>query len=161
MNEVFNNRYIFVKRSDAAYVDAIFKILLASSFHLARQFLFHWIPPYSKKAIRKDCDTKSVVLVKDEDLQEFTSTFQMLVKADRSLYVRKVATHPKYAGRGIGKENLLFMEQFGRQKGCTKICLEVYVKSKAAVSFYLHNGFVEVGTKRSIRYKEFMFEKGI
>lgn len=159
MNVVGNHKYIFVKSSDTNYVNAIFRILWACSFHMAKQFLFHWLPPYNQKAIRNDCDTKYVVLVRDEDLQDFTSTFQMYIKADKSLYVRKVATHPKYEGMGIGKRNLLFMEEFGRQRGCMKICLDVYIKSKTAVAFYLHNGFVQMGTKRSFRYKELMLEK--
>ena len=65
----------------------------------------------------------------------------------------------KYEGKGIGKRNLLYIEQFAKKNGCSRICLDVYIKSKGAISFYSHLGFKEVGTKRSIRFKELIMKK--
>ena len=65
----------------------------------------------------------------------------------------------KYEGKGIGKRNLLYIEQFAIKNGCSRICLDVYIKSNAAISFYSHLGFKEVGTKRSIRFKELIMKK--
>ena len=76
-----------------------------------------------------------------------------------SLYIRKIATLPQYEGKGIGKRNLLYIEQFAIKNGCSRICLDVYIKSKGAISFYSHLGFKEVGTKRSIRFKELIMKK--
>ena len=151
--------YIFVKSSDKELINAIYRILFRCGIKMAKQFLFHWIPPYSKRAICKACDSKYVVIVKDKGLNEFTSTFQMRKQEDNSLYVGKIATDPKFEGRGIGKANMLFMEQFAKEKGCSSIKLDVYVKSKHAVKFYERNGFQTIGTKRSIRYKELIMEK--
>ena len=46
--------------------------------------LFHWIPSYSKRNIRRDCQTKTVVLVWNEELNDYTSTFQMYKNSDSS-----------------------------------------------------------------------------
>lgn len=151
--------YIFVKSSDKELVNAIYQILFRCGIKMAKQFLFHWIPPYSKRAILKACDTKYVVIVKDNGLNAFTSTFQMSVQDDKSLYVGKIATDPKFEGRGIGKTNMLFMEQFAKGKGCSSIKLDVYDKSKRAVRFYERNGFEIVGEKRSVRFKELIMSK--
>lgn len=153
--------YIFVKSSDKELVNAIYRILFRCGIKMAKQFLFHWIPPYSKRAIRNACESKYVVIVKDNVLKEFTSTFQMSVQEDKSLYVGKIATDPKFEGKGVGKTNMLFMEQFAKEKGCFSIKLDVYVKSKHAVTFYERNGFQTVGTKRSIRFKELVMQKEI
>lgn len=153
--------YIFVKSSDKELVDAIYRILFRCGFKMAKQFLFHWIPPYSKRAICRACDTKHVVLVKDNELNEFTSTFQMRKQEDNSLYVGKIATDPKFEGKGIGKANMLFMEEFAKQQGCNCIKLDVYVKSKHAVRFYERNGYEYEGTKRSVRFKEYKMKKNI
>mgnify|MGYP003296357434 CR=1 FL=1 len=80
---------------------------------------------------------------------------------DGNLYVRKIATLPKYEGKGIGKRNLSYMEQYAKDMNCPKICLDVYEKSKGAIAFYQHFGFKTVGTKRSIRFKEIVMEKKI
>ena len=65
----------------------------------------------------------------------------------------------KFKRKGIGKRNLLYIEQFAIKNGCSRICLDVYIKSKGAISFYSHLGFKEVGTKRSIRFKELIMKK--
>lgn len=154
------DRFIIVDSRNSEYIGIIFHILRKCGYNMAlKKRLFHWIPSYSKRNIRKDCKNKTVVLVWSEELNDYTSTFQMYKKSGTSLYIRKIATLPKYEGKGIGKRNLLYMEQFAINNGCTKICLDVYIKSKGAISFYLHFGFKEVGIKRSIRFKELIMEK--
>lgn len=154
------DRFIIVDSRNSEYIGIIFHILRKCGYNMAlKKRLFHWIPSYSKRNIRKDCKNKTVVLVWSEELNDYTSTFQMYKKSGTSLYIRKIATLPKYEGKGIGKRNLLYMEQFAINNGCTKICLDVYIKSKGAISFYLHFGFKEIGIKRSIRFKELIMEK--
>ena len=153
--------YIIVKSSDDKSIDIIFRILRKCGYNLAKKGLFHWIPSYSRRAIKKDCETKTVVLVHDNEVNEYTSTFQMYVNKEGNLYVRKIATLPQFEGRGIGGRNLRFMEDFARQNGCKKICLDVYIRSKGAIGFYRHHGFDEIGGKRSIRFKELIMEKEI
>lgn len=153
------NQYIFVKSSDKEYVSEIYKILFKCGINMAKQFLFHWFPPYSKRAIRKDCDSKFVVLVKDSETGEYTSTFQMYIKDNETLYVCKIATNPTFEGKGLGKTNMLYMEFFAKEKNCKKISLDVYAKSQRAVNFYKRIGFAEIGVKRSIRFLELIMEK--
>ena len=57
--------YIVVKPTDGNYINEIYKILFLCGLNMAKQFLFHWIKPYSKAAIKKDCETKTVIIVKD------------------------------------------------------------------------------------------------
>ena len=153
--------YIFVKSTDKELINAIYRILFRCGIKMAKQFLFHWIPPYSRRAIRKACDSKCVMIVKDNKLNVFTSTFQMSVQDDKSLYVGKIATDPIFEGKGFGKANMLFMENFAKEKGCDCIKLDVYVKSKHAVEFYERNGYETIGTRRTVRFKELMMKKNL
>lgn len=154
------DRFIIVDSHNSEYIGIIFHILRKCGYNMAlTKRLFHWIPSYSKRNIRRDWQTKTVVLVWNEELNDYTSTFQMYKNSDSSLYIRKIATLPQYEGKGIGKRNLLYIEQFAIKNGCSRICLDVYIKSKGAISFYSHLGFKEVGTKRSIRFKELIMKK--
>lgn len=153
--------YIRVESVDKERIDVVYSILKACGWNMAKKFLFHWIPPYSRRRIRRDIQTRNVMLVWDDSLMAYTSTFQMFVNADGNLYTRKIATLPKYEGRGIGKSNLVYMENYARKIGCPKICLDVYEKSINAINFYLHNGFVVIEKKRSIRFTELVMEKQI
>lgn len=128
---------------------------------MARKGLFHWIPSYSKRAIRKDCMNHWVVLFFDKSLDAFTSTIQMVKLNESELYLRKLATLPEYEGRGIGKANLLFAENFARENGFAKTKLDVYVKSEHAISLYRRLGYQVTGTKRSVRFKELIMEKSL
>lgn len=129
---------------------------------MAKRWMFHWIPPYRMSAIRNDCANKIVMLVWDETLKAYTSTFQMYVTDGGStMWVRKIATLPIYEGRGIGRANMLYMEKIAKEKGCSKIKLDVYAKSVGAIAFYKKMGFETIGTKRSVRFKELIMEKNI
>ena len=157
----YMEKYIIVKETDAKYIDIIYGILRSCGWNMAKKGMFHWIPFYSKRSIRKDCQSKVVVLVWDDEQKDYTSTFQMYKMQNNNLYVRKIATLPEYEGRGIGKRNLLYMENYAKDNRCSKICLDVYRKSKRAIAFYEHANFNVVGTKRSIRFRELIMEKQI
>lgn len=153
--------YILVNKSDRKYIGIIHRILLKCGVKLASKGLFHWIPPYSCCAIRRDCELKNVVLVYDKSLGDYTSTFQMQIGKDGVLLLSKLATLPKYEGRGIGAKNLKHIEDFALSVGCDKICFDVYAKSRDALQFYRHHGYDEVGTKHSLRFKEVIMEKSL
>lgn len=153
--------YIFVKSTDKEYINEIYKILFRCGMHMLKQGLFHWLKPYSRAAIKRDCDTKQVVLVKEMETGSYTSTFQMYVNEEKSLYVRKIATSPKVEGKGIGRKNMQYMENYAKEHGCPKVCLDVYKKSSRAVSFYKKFGFKITGERKARFFSEFIMEKNI
>ena len=153
------DKHIVVNGNDTEYINVIYSILRKCGINMAFKGLFHWIPFYSKRAIKKDCENKVVILVWNEELNDYTSTFQMYKTNEGNLYIRKIATLPQYEGKGIGKRNLLYMEQYAVKNECPKILRDVYNKSKRAIAFYLHFGFQVIGIKHSIRFKELIMEK--
>lgn len=151
--------YIIVKPSDEQYINEIYKILFRCGIHMVKQGLFHWLKPYPKSAIKNDCETKTVVLVKDQSTGVFTSTFQMYVNGEGNLFVRKIATRPDHEGRGIGKRNMQYMVDYAKEKECPKVCLDVYKKSPRAVGFYKKFGFVVTGETKARFFSEYVMEK--
>lgn len=128
---------------------------------MMKQGLFHWLKPYSKNAIKHDCDTKVVVLVKDNGTGMYTSTFQMYVVEQKKMFVRKIATSPNVEGKGIGRKNMLYMESYAKEHGCSKICLDVYKRSRRAVNFYKKFGFKITGERKARFFSEFIMEKSV
>lgn len=155
------DEFIFVKSSDKQYITEIYKILFRCGINMAKQGMFQWIRPYSKQSIQKDCDSKIVVLVKEITTSQYTSTFQMYVNGNGNLYVRKIATSPKREGKGIGRKNMQYMEDFARQQGCPKICLDVYKKNTRAVEFYKKYGFEIKGEIKARFFSEYIMEKDL
>ena len=63
------DRFIIVDSHNSEYIGIIFHILRKCGYNMAlTKRLFHWIPSYSKRNIRRDCQTKTVVLVWNEEL---------------------------------------------------------------------------------------------
>lgn len=56
-------------------------------------------------------------------------------------WVHKVATHPEYLRRGIGKKLMLAAEQVLRDLGCTKLNIQVRAGNDGAVALYEALGF--------------------
>ncbi|MEH7075298.1 GNAT family N-acetyltransferase [Neobacillus drentensis] len=73
----------------------------------------------------------------------------------------RLVVHPKFQGKGYGKQLLQFAEEFALQNGYSSIRLDVYRQNPGALTLYERSGFQERGTIRfpfrSVSYK--CFEK--
>lgn len=155
------DEFITVNSADKQYIIQIYKILLYCGLNMAKHGLFHWLKPYSKHKLRNDCNTNTVVLVKDITSGEYSSTFQMLVNEDGNLCVRKIATRPDFEGKGIGRKNMKYIEAYAKKKDCHYISLDVYKKSTRAVDFYKKLGFVIIGETKDRFFNVYLMEKKI
>lgn len=62
--------------------------------------------------------------------------------------IARIAVTQQERNRGIGKQLLCFMEELCRQKGITKLMLDVRESNQIAISFYERNGFVVDGVRK-------------
>lgn len=58
-----------------------------------------------------------------------------------TLWIREIAVHPDFQGKGIGKELLGMSLQYGLSKGAKKSFLAVDVENKTAIQLYEYFGF--------------------
>ncbi len=61
------------------------------------------------------------------------------------LIIHRLAVHPGYQGKGIGKKLLRFAEDYAKINGFSSIRLDVYKNNPGAVSLYKKDGYVERG----------------
>ncbi|MFS0614945.1 GNAT family N-acetyltransferase [Lederbergia ruris] len=130
------------------------------------QGLVHWKTPYPIEAIQKNCEEREVFLVKDIDADSYVHTFQLEFTVelinDKEVpvaIVNKFATIPKAAGKGIGKLSMDYIEEYCRNKGISKIKLDVYNKSGHAINFYKKRGFIKTGSMPTKHFKVYLMEK--
>lgn len=65
----------------------------------------------------------------------------------------KIATHPDFQNRGIGKEMMEFMYKDAIKQDCENVLLEVRVSNEKAIDFYHHEDFLDINI-RSKYYSE-------
>ncbi|WP_312876221.1 GNAT family N-acetyltransferase [Paenibacillus alginolyticus] len=62
--------------------------------------------------------------------------------------IHRLAVHPEFQGRGLGKALLQFAEQQAFDQTCTSICLDVFSANDTAVRMYERAGYDRIGTIR-------------
>ena len=120
--------------------------------------LQHWNNSYLKTlAIVFLCALKNkIYLVYDG--KRAIATFQTKKTGD-ALRFQKLATDPRYAGKGVGSFCLNEIESVAKAMGCARVCLEVYDKSAHAREFYEHRNYVVCGEVSTLKYTELQMEK--
>ncbi|WP_336776952.1 GNAT family N-acetyltransferase [Paenibacillus sp. MMO-58] len=78
-----------------------------------------------------------------------------------SACIHRLAVHPEWQGKGIGRTLLQYAELEARCKGCTSIRLDVFTGNPGAVGMYQRAGYAEVGAIRfPMRHEPYLcFEK--
>jgi GNAT superfamily N-acetyltransferase len=160
MNLVFEK--VLANESDKIrVVYEIIKLCGEDMFH--RLGLFHWKNPYPIEDIMKNCIEADVYLIKDKQINQYVHTFHLkfiIANIDEhTAIISKFATLPQFAGKGIGKLSLEFIENICKNKGVKKLSLDVYEKSEHAINFYKNNDFEIVGTKHTKHFKVYIMEK--
>ncbi|BCB40348.1 hypothetical protein BCJMU51_5264 [Bacillus cereus] len=148
----------------------VYNIIKRSGEYMFRkQGLTHWKNPYPIEAIKKNCEEREVFLIKDLDKHVYVHTFQLEYSSHSSnpqideekikITINKFATIPEAEGKGIGKKSINYIEEYCRNKGISKISLDVYEKSDHAVQFYKKRGFVFTGSRSTRYFKVYLMEK--
>lgn len=152
--------------NDANRIDYVYNIIKQSGQDMfENQGLIHWKTPYPKESIKQDCAQKKVFLLKQDG--EYVHTFQLeFVKKDSGRdnaslqgLVSKFATLPKYSGQGIGKQSMGYIERICVENRVNTIKLDVYDKSKVAISFYKKRGFEVTNSKSTKHFEVYIMEK--
>ncbi|MFE4896546.1 GNAT family N-acetyltransferase [Peribacillus butanolivorans] len=159
-------------------VSEVYEIIKISGEHMFKeQGLVHWKTPYPIEVIQKNCEERDVFLVKDIETNTYVHTFQLEFISDFSktlinsnysnkkevyeVIINKFATIPNVAGKGIGKMSMDYIDEYCRNKGVSKISLDVYDKSEHAIQFYKKRGFIITGSKPTRHFTVYLMEKQI
>ena len=120
--------------------------------------LHHWDNPFfNSLLISIICSLRNDVYIVYKDHKPI-ATFQMQ-KQGEILHFEKLATIPSEAGKGVGSLCLKKTEEIANAWQCKYIRLEVYEKSKHAISLYEKMGYIAIGEFQSLKYNEIIMQK--
>jgi len=63
----------------------------------------------------------------------------------RPAVIHRLAVHPEWQGKGIGKQLLQHAEALAKSKGCTGIRLDAYSDNSNAIRMYERAGYTPIG----------------
>ena len=150
-----------VKKLNLFKLDKAASILSSCGKDMAQKYdLHHWDNPYFKTLIIAGlCSLKNDIYLVYSG-EKPVATF-MTKKNASDFHFEKLGTLPAEAGRGIGSWCLTKIEDQAREKGCSKVTMEVYEPSEHAIGFYQHHGYQIVGKQNSRKYTLVKMEKEV
>jgi ribosomal protein S18 acetylase RimI-like enzyme len=121
---------------------------------LQSQDIYQWNSNYPRqKHIEESIQNKSMFILKDNDicLGIISITKKQPLEYDNidwlnsgmSIVISKLAIHPEWQKKGLGKELMDFAEKIA--KNYDSIRLDAYSDNETAINFYKKRGFVQVG----------------
>ncbi|NRF90172.1 GNAT family N-acetyltransferase [Paenibacillus frigoriresistens] len=94
--------------------------------------------------ISMDAQIVAVVVLDTKQSAKY-SALQWSDTQGKSACIHRLAVHPEYQGRGLGKQLLQFAENLAGQQGNSSIRLDVYTGNRGALSMYSRAGYHQVG----------------
>ncbi|MGO4495278.1 GNAT family N-acetyltransferase [Paenibacillus sp. 2RAB27] len=128
--------------------------------HLRREGVKQWDRFYPNRfIIQSDLQSGSLFGVKQSNTviaavvvnEKQSSRYDILDWTDRQgkpACVHRLAVHPEFQRRGLGKILLGFAEQYALDQTCTSIRLDVFSANDTAVRMYEQAGYERIGTIR-------------
>ncbi|MDI3269892.1 MAG: ribosomal protein S18-alanine N-acetyltransferase [Bacillota bacterium] len=104
--------------------------------------------PWSERAFRSELMHNSyghyVVALLEGQVVGYSGMWIVLDEA----HITNIAVHPDYRGKGFGHLILAEMERRARERGCTRMTLEVRPSNHVARQLYQRHGFVARGLRK-------------
>jgi GNAT superfamily N-acetyltransferase len=85
------------------------------------------------------------VLVAENEAGEVIGTAAYQVQSPGEGYLRGMAVHPLFQGKGVAEQLLSTAEAKLRELGCSRVRLDTTLPLKRAIRFYCRNGYEPTG----------------
>lgn len=148
-----------VGRFDFKRLNQVCRILYLAGKDMSLKYgLNHWNNSYFKDLIIVFlCNLKNDIYIVRSG-ESVVATFQVSVE-DKTLTFKKLATNPRYMGKGIGSFCLSEIERIAQRRSCNQVVCEVYDKSSHAMTFYENRGYSSYGVTDTLKYQEVKMKK--
>jgi GNAT superfamily N-acetyltransferase len=148
---------LVLKKATVEEAEIVYKILFLCGEHLRDHFGFnHWSPPYPIESIKNNIKERDVYLVYKESLAVATFTIGLSplavydpsrwkIKADRAMYLNRLAILPNLQGRNLGTWCMEKIEDFAHQTNCQVLRFDAIAKHQKLLNFYNRLGYNNLG----------------
>ena len=152
-----------------ADIDSILEITKSCASHMKGQGIFQWNDYYPDRAsFVKDEENKELfVYCIDEQVvscislcnkmdQEYI-TVKWNTENGNNLYVHRLAVHPNFQKKGVGKSLMDYAESFAKKNEYASVRLDTFSQNKRNLKFYESRGYERLEEIYFLKQSKFPF----
>ena len=148
---------IKIELAEITDLDRIMEITKACAIDLISKNIFQWNENYpSKEAFKKDIEKNTLYVFKNElqitgcisicaDKDEEYEDVEWITKDFKNLYLHRLAVHPEYQKKGIGRSLMDFAEEYAKLNGFKSVRLDTFSQNPRNNKFYKSRQYVQLG----------------
>ncbi len=157
-----------------SHLDKVKKIAECCASDMINRNIFQWNEKYpSKKIFKEDIESNSLYLAKIN--QEIVGCIMLTKNKDHvykdikwlsedniNLYIHRLAVHPLFQKKGIGRKMMDFAEDYAKSNNYESVRLDTFSKNKRNNIFYENRGYIRLGNvyfPEQSRFPFYCFEK--
>ena len=150
-------------------IDSILEITKSCANHMKSQGIFQWNEHYpNKESFIKDEENKELyVYCIEEQIVSCVSlcnkmdkeyiTVKWNTKNDNNLYVHRLAVHPNFQKKGVGKSLMDYAESFAKKNEYASVRLDTFSQNKRNLKFYESRGYERLEEIYFLKQSKFPF----
>jgi len=142
-----------IRAGDISDIDAILNITKLCASHMIQNDIYQWNEKYpDKRSFINDAENKELyVYFKNGKvvacislcvhIDEVYLPVKWKTKNVNNLYIHRLAVHPDFQKKGIGKILMDFAEEYAREKKFISVRLDTFSMNKRNLKFYESRGY--------------------
>ena len=157
-----------------SHLDKVKEIAECCASDMINRNIFQWNEKYpSKKIFKEDIESNSLYLAKinqeivgcimlTKNKDDVYKDIKWLSEDNINLYVHRLAVHPQFQKKGIGRKMMDFAEDYAKSNNYESVRLDTFSKNKRNNIFYENRGYIRLGNvyfPEQSRFPFYCFEK--
>lgn len=157
-----------------SHLDKVKEIAESCASDMINRNIFQWNEKYpSKKIFKEDIESNSLYLAKinqeivgcimlTKNKDDVYKDIKWLSEDNINLYIHRLAVHPLFQKKGIGRKMMDFAEDYAKSNNYESVRLDTFSKNKRNNIFYENRGYIRLGNvyfPEQSRFPFYCFEK--
>ena len=158
-----------IRAGEISDIDAILNIAKSCALHMIQNNIYQWIERYPDRgSFINDAENQElyVYVINGKvvacislcmHMDEVYLPVKWKTKNDDNLYIHRLAVHPDFQKKGVGKILMDFAEKYAREKKFASVRLDTFSVNKRNLKFYESRGYQRLEAIYFPKQSEFPF----
>ncbi|WP_223032418.1 GNAT family N-acetyltransferase [Hanstruepera marina] len=146
-----------IRKATNLDIDTILGITNACALFMIKNGIYQWNASYpNRKAFENDVSRGELYVIEIDNevvgciaistfMDEEYKTIQWLIENNNSVYIHRLAIHPKHQGKGYARSLMDFAEKQAIDNSYSTIRLDTFSQNKRNQKFYEIRGYKKLG----------------